>query len=193
MPALKYWDGTAWQTIPGGAPNPPLVSALPSSPIDGQEVYFAADAANGVIWHLRYRAASASAYKWEFLGGAPLVHRIDTDEQLAAGTAAYVDAPTVGPTLTTPLAGDYIYDAGFGCYTGSTTTTVSVTGSVHVAGTPHGPAQAVTTDRSATTSCANRANAVAAAAVIKLMYLRNVTYTQNFRYRYLKLHPVRVG
>lgn len=48
---------------------PTLVSSLPVSPADGQEIYYQADATNGVIWHLRYRAASASSFKWECVGG----------------------------------------------------------------------------------------------------------------------------
>lgn len=51
---------------------PALVSTLPASPYDGQEVFYLADAAAGVVWHLCYRAASPSAYKWEFVGGASL-------------------------------------------------------------------------------------------------------------------------
>jgi hypothetical protein len=44
------------------------------APQDGDEVYYAADATNGVIWHLRYRAASSSSYKWEFVGGDAVCH-----------------------------------------------------------------------------------------------------------------------
>jgi hypothetical protein len=50
----------------------PYVTSLPASPSDGQEVFYAADATNNVIWNLRYRSGSASTYKWEFVGGDPL-------------------------------------------------------------------------------------------------------------------------
>ncbi|HKE66402.1 MAG TPA: hypothetical protein VKB59_17350, partial [Micromonosporaceae bacterium] len=52
--------------------RPPLVTALPGSPVDGQECYFLADAANGIVWHFRYRASSPATEKWEFLGGPAL-------------------------------------------------------------------------------------------------------------------------
>lgn len=99
-----------------GAGTPPLVSALPVSPVDGQEVYYqsATLAGLGVIWHLRYRAGSASAYKWEFLGGAAL-----EAHQSAGG---YRNSFTwgglttgAGPSVTLPLAGDY--ELQWGCQT----------------------------------------------------------------------------
>jgi hypothetical protein len=48
----------------------PLVTVLPSSPLNGQECYFSPQA--GTMWHLRYNDASASPYKWEVVGGPPL-------------------------------------------------------------------------------------------------------------------------
>ena len=50
-----------------------IVTSLPGSPIDGQIIYYNADATNGNVWHLRYRSASSSAYKWEFVGGSRLL------------------------------------------------------------------------------------------------------------------------
>jgi hypothetical protein len=53
--------------------GPTYTSALPSSPIEGQEIYYAANAASSVIWHLRYRfAARSGSGAWEYLGGQPL-------------------------------------------------------------------------------------------------------------------------
>jgi hypothetical protein len=86
-------------------PTPTLVTSLPSSPFDGQEVYYQADAANGVLWHLRYRAASSSASKWEHVGGSALYNAIETSQ--ATSGSGYVDLATVGPSITIPLAGDY--------------------------------------------------------------------------------------
>jgi len=80
-------------------------TALPGAPYDGQEVYFEASASLGVYWHLRYRSASASTYKWEFLGGPPLYAEVLTSESTTSTT--YVDLATVGPSLTLPLAGEY--------------------------------------------------------------------------------------
>lgn len=91
--------------------KPPLVSALPPAPADGDEVYYVADGVNGIIWHLRYNAAG-SAYKWEWLGGGYLRADVATDEG-GLPNGAPGDLATVGPTVTAPLAGEYT--AKFGC------------------------------------------------------------------------------
>jgi microcystin-dependent protein len=88
-----------------GVIGPSVVTALPVVPYDGQEIYYLADATNGVMWHLRYRAASASAYKWEYVGGAPL-HAAETATHNPVTNTAAADK-NGGPTLAIPLAGDY--------------------------------------------------------------------------------------
>jgi hypothetical protein len=93
-------------TPPAWAAQIPLVTSLPASPIDGQEIYYLADATNGIIWHLRYRASSSSAYKWEFVGGSSLLAETAADAGLTTTIAV------IGPSLTLPLAGNY--DFGFG-------------------------------------------------------------------------------
>jgi hypothetical protein len=82
-----------------------VVSSLPTSGlVNGQEVYYLADSTNGIVWHLKYRLASSSAYKWEFVGGSALRAYVDAIQALptAWGTPA-----TSGPDVTVPLAGDY--------------------------------------------------------------------------------------
>ena len=135
MTAARIKTSTGWLDLsapgpqgpigPTGPQGPaggiiPLVSSLPSNPADGQEVYYLADATNGVIWHLRYRAASASAYKWEFLGGSPLYSHIATQE--GRSSASPGDLATLGPDVTPPLAGDY--HVSWGCRMQVTTTSL---------------------------------------------------------------------
>jgi hypothetical protein len=81
------------------------VTSLPGAPVDGQEINYVADSANGIIWKLKYRAASASAYKWEFVGGSSLDAYVDAGENYAG--VGYGNAATVGPSVTVPLAGNY--------------------------------------------------------------------------------------
>jgi hypothetical protein len=88
-----------------------VVSALPTNPYDGQEVYYLASATKGVVWHLRYRAASASAYKWEYLGGAALTAQ-QTDLTGVFGTGTWgtlkqLAADSATNSIILPLAGDY--------------------------------------------------------------------------------------
>jgi hypothetical protein len=83
----------------------PYVTALPGSPLDGQEVYYVADATNGVNWHLRYTAAIT---KWVLVGGQPL--QVYDVNQVTRASASFGDFSTAGPSLTIPLAGDYMVE-----------------------------------------------------------------------------------
>jgi hypothetical protein len=83
-------------------------TALPASPVDGQEYFYVADATNGIIWHLRYRAASASTHKWEFVGGPPLAPPVTNVASPGSVTAtgAWQEINS-NARMTLPLAGDY--------------------------------------------------------------------------------------
>lgn len=107
-----------YQALPGGESRlgvlirqlqgrvPTAVTVLPAAPFDGQEIYYAADAANGVIWHLRYNAASASAYKWEFVGGSSLRNTGGPEDRDSAGVWTYFRG-TDPAQITVPLNGEY--------------------------------------------------------------------------------------
>jgi hypothetical protein len=87
--------------------GPTYETSLPGSPVDGQEIYYAADATNGVIWHLRYRSAARSGSgAWEFIGGSEL---------FATGSFSFTssDHRTFrtyggGPSISVPLKGTYV-------------------------------------------------------------------------------------
>ena len=102
------YDGSKWG-LDGYASGPTYETALPGSPVDGQEVYYAADATNGVIWHLRYRSGGGT-YKWEFVGGSPL-YKADNDvRSVTSGT--FTDIPTDTIVQAVPLAGEYLVQHG---------------------------------------------------------------------------------
>lgn len=82
----------------------PRVTALPATPFDGQTIDYVADDANGVVWRFRYRAGSASAFKWEFVGGSSVGTGQAGD---MTNTNNRDTALTGGPTITAPLSGDY--------------------------------------------------------------------------------------
>jgi hypothetical protein len=132
----KVGDGTLnWATLPYAftPADPPLVTSLPGSPVDGQECYYLADATNGVVWHLKYRAASASTHKWEFVGGSPWVGTVPGTQTTTSTTP--VDLATVGPAFTAPIAGDYAVRFGANAYNSSaiasSTMTVSAPSGSH--------------------------------------------------------------
>jgi hypothetical protein len=109
LQGLKFsTDQTTFPTGPQGPPGPGvrgLVTALPTSPQDGDECYFqdVAMAALGVVWHLRYRTASTSANKWEFLGGGSITARADAQSVVTSGWSG-----GHGPLIRVPLSGDYM-------------------------------------------------------------------------------------
>lgn len=96
--------GSTGSTGPAG-PNHPLVTTLPVAPTDGTEVYFQTTtmATSGTVWHLRYRAASASVYKWEYVGGG-FLERVGSATSVAANTVTTV----ANSSLTLPLSGDWL-------------------------------------------------------------------------------------
>lgn len=108
---------------------PQYVSALPAAPIDGQEVYYVASTASGVVWHLRYNAASSSSYKWEFVGGAPMFSQdAPVSSRSASATTSTWLGTTSDPAVTVPLAGDYevIHSAKLSVSSGAATLGVGV-------------------------------------------------------------------
>ena len=99
----RVYNGSLWRQ----ASLPPTVTSLPSSPVDGDEIVYTANGTLGIRWHFKYRSASASSYKWEFVGGAPI--RAETDSGTWTAWTAYASNTHVstGTQITVPLAGDY--------------------------------------------------------------------------------------
>jgi hypothetical protein len=115
--------GTDQASFPAGKSIIPLVTTLPVGPTDGDEVYFrtaAMKTAGQPAWHLRYDSTIAGSYKWEVIGGGPLSDEQTTNENITS--AVYAAGPTAGPSITLPLAGDYIVDIGFEAYINMPTT-----------------------------------------------------------------------
>lgn len=92
---------------PGGrrVGTTPVVTALPVSPQDGDEVIFqnTSMANNGVGWRLRYNAFSPNTHKWECIGGSVFYAR----DPAVVNTANVGSVNYAGPQHTVPLAGFY--------------------------------------------------------------------------------------
>jgi hypothetical protein len=91
----------------------PLVTALPGSPTDGQEVILVDSLTTPTYWwRLRYNAGETSTYKWEFVGGIEYRNYVDA---CSAGinlvNTGYTDVPS-GPTFIVPRAGEYVVEFG---------------------------------------------------------------------------------
>src|SRR5262245_27949595 len=193
MPQLKYWDGSTWVNVAGAA-LVPLVTSLPAVPWDGQEVFYVADATNGVIWHLRYRVAASGSYKWECVGGSPLIHQIDTDE--GGNSTTYTDFATVGPQVTAPRAGDYL--RSYGALSYQTVATVNNWYTPKIgAVTPKYPDGALASSRGTSNVLVHdrdrRLDGLAGAAVLHMRFTMDAANAGSFRNRWLTAMPVRVG
>jgi hypothetical protein len=97
---------TKLDDYPGIAP--PLVSALPVAPYEGQEIYFqtANMASTGTMWKLRYRGAISDSSKWEYVGGPPIEGQTNNTTVFANG-AGWKRFP--GPIqVPIPLKGNYL-------------------------------------------------------------------------------------
>lgn len=168
------------------------VTSLPSSPYDGQTVVYAADATNGVMWTLRYRAASSSSYKWEVVGGTVLSSEVTTYHSTSSTT--FTDLTTSGPSVTLPLAGDYIVSIGMLAY--SDTTAGYYVMSYAIGGTAAAAAdQAVLENtlvgRAYPVSRTMRKTGLS--AVTLTSKYRTSAGTLNCSNRYLSAMPIRVG
>jgi hypothetical protein len=186
---VEYRDtGTGWIAL-----GVELVTALPTAPYNGQVIDYLADATNGVIWRLRYRAASTSAYKWEFVGGQDLFSRIGPAEGTASGT--YTDLATVGPDITVPLAGDYRVAVGASPFQSTVGQEAWV--GLSVAGTTvdllRATQQAISNANMGNLSSEAVQPAVAAASLLRMKYHSTGGGTASFASRWLRARPVRVG
>lgn len=84
--------------------SPATVTALPGSPVDGQECVFAATA--DVHWHLKFKTSTG---KWHLIGGPAWATSTDTDETTSVAHNTYQSLTTV-LSITLPLAGDYVIE-----------------------------------------------------------------------------------
>lgn len=204
MPVAKDWSDYPDTTTPinavaledleariGGSVQ--TGGALPGSPTNGQEVYYVADDTNGVVWHFIYRSASASSFKWEFVGGSPL---------RATGTGGTITSTTYqttnAPSITLPaLGGDYDFD--FGGRIGRQAATGGADDgliAVHDDGTIFGNEALQTLATQFTGgSAANtaRGTGIGASSVITARYKTGAGTSTAFDRMYLTAVPVRVG
>lgn len=167
------------------------VTALPSSPFDGQEVYYVADSGAGVEWHLRYDKATA---KWRFLGGAALYDEDGGTETTFSGAGAWVNAPTNQTELTLALAGVYDVSATCQMQANGTAGTGAMGVAITAGGTPGSPestGQSFAANDYGSLAAAGRLT-VTAGQVVRIRY--QVAHTGwNIAHRALFARPVLIG
>jgi hypothetical protein len=175
-----------------------LSSGPPASPNNG-DIWYATGVNNGtndagMVWGFRYNSGSASAYKWEFIGGSDWVQYIDTLESTAAAWPTVADLTTVGPGYTTIRAGDYQFH-----YSVRARSSVANGGPIAVMVTLTGGAlNAPAISQNPTAANDNMmgqvdsSGAVAAGDTMRLRY-SNLSGTGSFQQRRLVIHPIRIS
>ena len=181
---------------------PQVVTVLPTTGlVDGMEVYFqsAAMATDGILWHLRYRAAASGAYKWEYIGGPPIYNEVQpTGTYETASSTAYADLATVGPQVTVPLNGQYRITGSCLAYaTGAIGSSAIMALKFGAAATSDNDriGQVTTSATAATNASVGRtlASVVTAGTVLKLQYRSSNAFSPGFSFRWLEIVPIKVG
>lgn len=172
----------------------PVVTSLPGSPIDGQECFFLASATDGTVWHLKYRAGSPNAQKWEPVGGNPL----STDIPAAISTASTTAVALTGPGTTAPLFGTYRVRFGARAFAPAAGTAALL--EIFIGGGATGIVASASADVSgggmATFQSivgAATLTGVAASAQVEIRYRVVGAVTGQYDTRFLELIPIRVS
>lgn len=144
----------------------------------------------GVRWLLQYDGRSSSGSKWEYVGGPPLYKAVDADELTTSTT--YVDLTTVGPSITVPLAGDYILTWRCECYSSGGVSPMWMSPNANT--TDESVVSSNVTDNTHQQIRTVLKTGVSASTLFKCQYKKGVGGTSvNFRKRTLEILPVRVG
>lgn len=161
-----------------------IVTALPTGTIiKGSFCTF--KAATGIYWRLVY--SEEATYPWAKIGGPPLREFIEASQSTAS--TSYVDLTTVGPSITTPTAGEWRATIN-NMQWGSTTNEVyaapsfngTAPGNLYVRANSSVPQNLTTTF----------IGTAPKATTIKTVY-KVASGTGNYALRTLEIDPIRVG
>jgi hypothetical protein len=173
-------------------------TSLPASPVDGQEFTLVDSITNPTYqWRFRYNAGSSSAYKWEFVGGAPLALIGGAGSgSTASQYPTFVDISPTSPTFAVPRAGDwlasFVTNASNNTANANAMAGLSGTGTVIDSDLIYAPSpfagNKVTLVRTGT-----RLNGLAAGASIRIMFCAFSGGAANYERCSMTVQPVRVS
>lgn len=162
----------------------------PAGPGDGDIWIAKSSGANGERWQFQYNAGSASAFKWEFIGGSVVGLRRFSPDAFAGG--ALTNDAFLG-SLTIPRAGEYRIQAYvYGILTASGNQTFSLAFSVN--GVPSAAiAQHVGSASWAFTISYDYRQAFAANDTLTNAYASNGAGNYTISSRWIGITPVRIS
>lgn len=182
---------TSW--LPGQQ-IPSYGTTLPATPYDGQEAILVDSISNpSYTWRFRYNASSTSAYKWEFVGGAPAYAQAGQGAWSTVGVAnAWV---VLSPSLSfnVPRGGDYWGETSAQCSGGAVNEFIQIA-------LGHNVTIPITTAQAAgqagnvmfMATHAGRVNSIGSGGYIAACYYGTVAGMQ-FANRWLAVTPIRVA
>jgi hypothetical protein len=163
-------------------------------PYDGQIIRLQVDATNGIEWTLAYRAASASTYKWEFIGGPPMYSTTSTSSDSTTTTSTWLNLSN-SPAITTPRAGDYL--TKFGAETthsvAAGVTSCGVAAGDTVPQEPWASMYAPASNYYQMVASSTFMTGIAAGTSMKMRYINSNAGTATWLRRWMDLVPVRVS
>jgi hypothetical protein len=182
--------------------RPQIVTALPSSPSDGDPiaVRIPTGASGSGFWRFIYDASETSAFKWLFTGGAALYARRNNSGTISPSgldnwvTLSATDA--AGPSVVLPFSG--YYNGHFGARVDSAADGAIARVGISVQGSDPSATDEAVNANSRTTSIMGThdpmANSYGAGDTLRLMYrCSGSTGTATFQERWMSVLPVKVG
>jgi hypothetical protein len=169
-------------------------TTLPGSPVDGQEAILVDSTTNpSYQWRFRYNAGSSSAYKWEFVGGAPWSSYVVTSETTTS--AAWVELATT-QRFTVPRAGDWDFLAHSegSATTSGDTVGMGISPDAFASWVDYQFATIFNANGATAIVAMGRAAGLAAATIVRLGFIRPFgASTAAFARRSYRVQPVRVS
>jgi hypothetical protein len=188
---VKFPDNTVQTTAAAG---PGLATTLPGSPVDGQEAILVDSLTLPTYaWRFRYTASITDAYKWVYVGGAPIVTEVATIGTINSGT--YGALASAGPSFALPRAGIYEVEVGARMY--NNTASADAAMSYDIGGTAAVDADAVDTFGPGVTDATHnsmvKTKTIATAVTLTAKYRSAAGSTASFEKRFMRVVPVRVA
>jgi len=177
--------------------KPAIVTSLPGSPSDLDEIYLKLGSGDtAILWHLKYDSGISDAYKWRFLGGPALAAYQETSGSTSSGT--YVELNSGAPSVTLPSTG--VYSIHHGCKSTVTGGTSWILANIKTNGTNPAndddsvQAKPVGTDTTVSSArVIQRTVASISTSALLVQVYRCAGATEVVTSRFVAVYPMRIG